>query len=63
LIRDHEQKEDKLISEWSRRLPTMHDDFFMAGHQHESLMEVGLKQENEIFIYMSRKYYIKMFKI
>jgi hypothetical protein len=32
MIRDHEQKEGKLPYKLSRRLPTTHDDYFMAGH-------------------------------
>jgi len=36
--RDHEQKEDKLLSKRVRSVPTtIHADFFMAGHQKESI--------------------------
>jgi len=51
VIRDHEQKEGKLPSKLSRRLPTTHDDYFMAGHQHESLNGNGFETRRDLNSY------------
>jgi len=48
MIRDHEQKEGKLPSKLSRRLPTTHDDYFMAGHQHQSLNGNGFETRRDL---------------
>ena len=46
--RDQEQKDDKLLSKQARRLPTTRR-FFMAGHQHKSIISQDIETSFSVF--------------